>query len=286
MFSPIYSFFGGILKFFCELFNNNYGLAIIGFTLAVNIILLPLTWKQQKSTTKMQSIQPELQRIQQKYKNDKEKMNMELMKVYQENNISPMGGCLPLLIQLPIIIILYKIVYSPITYMYGPQKLAELQQQASALGLKISGGAMFEVDLAAKTNLIDFNLFNFLDLSQNPSFNNLANMLWIIPVLAGLSTYALSWLSMRQSEARKTEEQKRKEQDNPTANTMQTMNKIMPLITAFFAFSFPAAIGFYWIMNNIFKMIQQIAVNAILSKEDPLIIEPNGGNKNKKKKKK
>ena len=69
IFAPLYQLFGAILKFFYDI-SNNYGIAIMLFTLAVNIILLPLTWKQQKSTTKMQAIQPELQKIQQKYKNE------------------------------------------------------------------------------------------------------------------------------------------------------------------------------------------------------------------------
>lgn len=276
-FGPIYSLFGAILNFFYNIFGN-YGLAIIGFTFAVNVILLPLTWKQQKSTTKMQAIQPELQKIQQKYKNDKEKLNIEMMKLYQNNDISPMSGCLPLLIQLPIIFILYQIVYSPITHMLGytAQQLADLKAKFPNVT-----GNMVEVALAAEADLINFDFFG-LDLSKIPSISN-PSWLWLIPILAGVTTYALSWLSMRQSEARKTEEQKNKDKDNPTANQMQTMNKIMPLITVWFAFTFAAGIGFYWIMNNIFKMIQQLAVNKILSKEDPLVIEQNSGKKKKKK---
>lgn len=276
-FGPIFSFFGAILNFFYNVFGN-YGLAIIFFTLAVNIILLPLTWKQQKSTTKMQAIQPELQKIQQKYKNDKEKLNMEMMKLYQNNNINPMSGCIPLLIQLPIIVILYQIVYSPLTHMLGytADQLAVLKAQFPDVT-----GAMAEVSLAAKANLINFDFFG-LDLSAVPNISNFS-LLWLIPILAGVTTYALSWLTMRQAEARKTEEQKKKDKENPTANSMQTMNKIMPLITVWFAFTFAAGIGFYWIMNNIFKMIQQVAVNKILSKEDPLVIEQKSG-KNKKKK--
>ena len=280
MFGAIYSFFGAILNFFYTHLGN-YGLAIVGFTLVVNIILLPLTWKQQKSTTKMQAIQPELERLQQKYKNDKEKLNVEMMKVYQNNDISPMSGCLPLLIQLPIIFILYRIVYSPLTHMLG-----YTAEQLTALKAKYPDvtGAMAEVTLAAKDNLINFDFFG-LDLSAVPSIGKLS-WLWLVPILAGVTTYALSWLTMRQSEARKTEEQKKKEKENPTANQMKTMNKIMPLITVWFAFTFSASIGFYWIMNNIFKMIQQIAVNAILSKEEknPLVIEADSGNKKKKKK--
>ena len=273
IFGPVYSFFGGILKFFYDIFGN-YGLAIIGFTLAVNIILLPLTWKQQKSTTKMQSLQPELQRIQQKYKNDKEKLNMEMMKLYKDNDINPMGGCLPLLIQLPIIFILYQIVYRQLTYMLSmaPDAIEALKTTYNLHDYSA------EIKIAALDPSINID-FNFLglNLSETPSFSNF-HWLWLIPALAGITTFALSWLTTKQSNARKTEKE-----ENSTADTMQTMTKIMPLITVWFAFNFPAGIGFYWIMNNLFKMIQQIAVNKILSKEDPLVIEQ-GGNKKKKKK--
>lgn len=262
IFAPLYQLFGAILKFFYDI-SHNYGVAIMLFTLAVNIILLPLTWKQQKSTTKMQSIQPELERLQQKYKNDKEKLNMEMMKLYQNNNINPMSGCLPLLIQLPIIFILYQIVQKPVTYILG-----QPTNMANELSLAVEKGMNF--------NLLGLNLGAFP--------NQVHGLLLIIPVLAGVTTYALTWLTMRQAEARKTEAQKRKESDNPTANSMQTMNKIMPLITAFIAYTFPAGLGFYWIMNNIFKMVQQVAVNKILAKEDPLVIEQTSGNKKKKKK--
>ena len=275
MFDPIYRLFGAILNFFYTSFGN-YGYAIIGFTFAVNIILLPLTWKQQKSTTKMQAIQPELNKIQEKYKNDKEKLNTEMMKLYQDNNINPLGGCLPLLIQLPIIFILYRIVYSPVTHMLGytAEQLAEL----SAKHPEITG-AMSEVALAAKEGLIEFNFFG-MDLSAIPNIGQ-PGLLWLIPIFAGLTTYGLSWLTTHQANAKKTEEQKKREQDNPTANQMQTMTKIMPLMTVAFAFTFAAGIGFYWIMNNIFKMIQQIVVNAMLAKEGPIVVEV-ASNKKKK----
>ena len=273
IFEPLYKLFGAILKFFYEL-SGNYGVAIILFTLAVNIILLPLTWKQQKSTTKMQSIQPELKKIQQKYKNDKEKLNMEMMKLYKDNDINPMGGCLPLLIQLPIIFILYQIVYRPLTCMLSmaPDAIEALKTTYNLHDYSA------EIKIAALDPSINID-FNFLglNLSETPSFSNF-HWLWLIPALAGITTFALSWLTTKQSNARKTEKE-----ENSTADTMQTMTKIMPLITVWFAFNFPAGIGFYWIMNNLFKMIQQIAVNKILSKEDPLVIEQ-GGNKKKKKK--
>ena len=161
---------------------------------------------------------------------------------------------------------------------YSAEKLAEVQAKFPEIQ-----GNMMEVALAAKSGLINFDFFG-LDLSRVPSISQI-NILWLIPILAGLSTYALSWLTLRQAEAKKTEEQKKKEKDNPAAGSMQTMNKIMPLMTVFFAFSFSASIGLYWIMNNIFKIIQQFIVNIMLEKElkNPLVIDAksNGGKKKK-----
>lgn len=293
MIAAICGLFGDLLNFLYELFGENYGFALIGFTLIVNLLLLPLTLKQQKSTTMMQSIQPELTRLQEKYKNDKEKLNTEMMKLYQNNNINPMSGCLPLLIQLPIILILYQVIIKPLTYMQGltADQIAKLRELVGATGSNV-----MEVDLAAQAaklgekmpdffTPINFDFFG-LDLGAVPSISQ-PSLLWLIPILAGVTTYALSWLTMRQAEAKKTEEQKKREKDNPTANQMQTMNKIMPLITVWFTFTFAAGIGFYWIMNNIFKMIQQLVVNNMLKTESPLVVESAaGGSHNKKKKKK
>ena len=289
MIAAICGLFGNLLNFLYGLFGNNYGLALIGFTLIVNLILLPLTLKQQKSTTMMQAIQPELTRLQEKYKNDKEKLNTEMMKLYQNNNINPMSGCLPLLIQLPIILILYQVIIKPLSYMQG-LTAAQISTLRELVG---ASNNVMEVELAAKAATlgdkipdfftpINFDFFG-LDLGATPSISQ-PSLLWLIPILAGVTTYALSWLTTKMADAKKTEEQKKKEKDNPAADQMQTMNKIMPLITVWFTFTFAAGIGFYWIMNNIFKMIQQIIVNQLLKKEDPLVLDT-GSNKKKKKKK-
>ncbi len=95
----------------------NYGLAIIIFTVIIKIILLPLNVKQYQSMAKTQEVQPKLQEIQQRYKNDKEKLNQELMNFYKENNINPMGGCFPMLIQMPILFSLYYVISQPLKFM-------------------------------------------------------------------------------------------------------------------------------------------------------------------------
>ncbi len=94
-----------------------YGLSIIIFTLVIKTCLLPLTLKQYKSTAKMQKVQPQIKEVQERHKNDKEKLNAELMKVYKENDVNPAGGCLPLLIQMPIIFTLYWVIVQPMKFM-------------------------------------------------------------------------------------------------------------------------------------------------------------------------
>lgn len=116
------SFITRILGFVLELCYSligNYGLAIIVFTLLIKAVLLPLTVKQQKSMVKTQKIQPLLMEVQKKYGHDKEKLNQETMKLYQKYKINPMSGCLPLLIQLPIIMALYFVVRKPISSIMG-----------------------------------------------------------------------------------------------------------------------------------------------------------------------
>ncbi len=96
------------LAFFYQ-YLGSAGLAIIALTVAVRIILIPLTWKQTKSMVEMQRIQPKLKELQTKYKKDPEKLQQETMKFYQENKVNPLGGCLPLIIQMPVFIALYQV---------------------------------------------------------------------------------------------------------------------------------------------------------------------------------
>ena len=103
----------------------NYGLAIIIFTVIVKLILLPLNIKSQKAMRKQQKIQPILQELQKKYANDQEKLQKEMMKLYKENNVSMTGGCLPMLIQMPILIGLYQVIQKPLSYLMGVDWMAE-----------------------------------------------------------------------------------------------------------------------------------------------------------------
>ena len=109
---------GWIIKTIYDLVQN-YGVAIILFTIVIKALLLPLNIKSQKAMKKQQKIQPIIAQLQQKYANDQQKLQQEMMKVYKENDVSMMGGCLPLFIQMPILIALYQAIQKPLTYMFG-----------------------------------------------------------------------------------------------------------------------------------------------------------------------
>ena len=123
---------GWIIRLIYDLVKN-YGLAIILFTVVIKLVIFPLTFKSQKAMKKQQKIQPIILQLQQKYANDKEKLQREMMKVYKENNVSMAGGCLPLLIQMPILFGLYRVIQSPLTHILGvdvkaPETISRVQE--------------------------------------------------------------------------------------------------------------------------------------------------------------
>ena len=108
MFEPLFDALGAVMNFFYTLIPS-YGVAIMGLTVLVMVLITPLTIKSTRSMLQMQRLQPEMKRIQEKYKNDREKLNQELMAFYKENQINPLGGCLPLIAQMPVFIIMYQL---------------------------------------------------------------------------------------------------------------------------------------------------------------------------------
>lgn len=329
MLSYIMMALGWILDIFYRLIGN-YGFAIILFTVFIKLVLFPLDLKQRKSMAKTQKIQPLLMEVQKKYGNDKEKLNQETMKLYQKYGINPMGGCLPMLIQFPIIIALYWVVKKPIAFMIGVD-YSEMWRVAEAFnawieanpdaipaafekvsfpltyGEKMANNTFgtYEIQIAQTifkhpeildhpyiTNwdggaklankLIDFRFFG-LDLADVPNLGAFFGMftgnvsqltidtvlLWIIPVLSGFS----SWLSSRISMAQQNKKDKKvilSEAEKPqnaagaTGDSMKSMMLIMPLFSAWFAFTLPAAVGLYWIISNVIQILQQTIVTKFL----------------------
>ncbi len=269
----------GYLFRFIYLLLNNYGWTLVAFTLITKLILIPLSVKQQKSMSKMQAVQPRVAELQKKYQYDKEKLNQEMAKVYQENGVSPLGGCLPLLIQFPVLIALYNIIRSPLDYViqlgkHGLPTITEVHEALVSFGstaaandqIKIAADmSKYATELAAKFPdanfmFMDFSFFG-IDFSMAPS-QAITSALILIPILAGLTTFLSSRLTS------KTSGQSTQNADG-TANSMQMMTYFFPFMTAFIAYSMPAGLGFYWFLSNLFQMGQQLVFNKYLPAKAP-----------------
>jgi len=252
--------------------TNSYGLSIILFTILIKLLLLPLTIKQQKSMVEMQKVQPLLTELQKKYKNDKEKLNAEMMKVYQEHKVNPAGGCLPLIIQLFIVFALYRVIYQPLKYMLNFSK-EQILEIVNALNLGIAENllAQKEIFIAEQMRInfeklghleflhnvkpIDFNFLNFINLADTPNISKIS-VLWIFPILASLTTYVSSKLTSASSV-----QQGNSKQNDQAAQMQKSMMTMFPIMTAFITFSLPAGVGLYWVVSNLVQMVQQVFLN-------------------------
>ena len=282
---------GYIIQFIYNLVSN-YGLAIILFTIIIKLILLPLNVKSQKSMKKTQKIQPILAELQEKYANDKEKLQRETMKLYKENNVSMTGGCLPMLIQLPILIGLYQVIQKPLTYILNidwstaADEVIRLRDAVVGMGQNIGNLANAGVDTIQSTGQIQLSNwagivgggthpwginFNFLGLNlsyapsegltelMNGNFANISIiLLLLIPVLAVAASFASMKISQIQSG------QNNNSQANQSAKVMTFIGPVMTLI---FTFTLPAGLGLYWIISSAVQIVQQIALNYYLDRK-------------------
>lgn len=276
----------GYILGFIYSFVQNYGWSLIVFTLLIKALLLPLGLKQQKSTTKMQQVQPKLAEIQAKYANDQQKLSEETMKLYKEYGVNPMGGCLPLLIQLPILFGLYRVIYAPLEYMlhYSKDQIDALTAQYVAQFGEIPAKAMAQAQIfIAKANdLINFDFLG-LDISATPSLSN-PDIIWIVPILAAVTTYLTSKVTTMMSgnkKEKKTDEngevkkervlspdQKKNTGSASSAESMtKSMTIMMPLMTLWITFTLPATLGVYWTISNVVSILQTIVLNGYFKKK-------------------
>jgi YidC/Oxa1 family membrane protein insertase len=221
---------GYILAFFYSIVPN-VGFAIIMLTIVVRLILFPLTAKQAKSMIAMQRAQPEIKKLQAKYKNDKQKLNEEMMKFYKENSINPLGGCLPLLAQTPIFIALYEMLRKIQNFIPQTGSLSQMYND-------ICSG------LHCKTVNLDFFGMN-LQTSAGQAPKGFGNALPYY-VLVGLVVIS-AFFQQRQTMRNQT-------QVNPQ---MQIIGKVMPVIFGFISLNIPAGVVLYFLTSNIWQIGQQ-----------------------------
>jgi len=178
---------GKLLLFLYNLIGN-YGISIIVFTIIIKFVLLPLTLNQMRQTQKMTDLQPKIQELQKKYKNDKEQLNIKLMELYKDNNVNPLGGCLPLLIQMPIIIGLFQVLREPVKYISNPEFVEAVNESFLWIANLSQPDKIILPILAGVTTYISMNSANNNNAAPNPT---LKTMNYVFPVL--IAWWAISF---------------------------------------------------------------------------------------------
>ena len=289
----LYQIFGFIFRFFFD-FVENYGLALLIFTIFTRLILLPSTIKQQKSSAKTMRLQPKLRRIREKYQDynpqeRQQKIQQETSALYQREGTSPMGGgCLPLLIQMPILFGLYGVIRNPLKYILqvSDEAIQVLSDVAKAEGIvtdkniayaesmiisnierivEKGGEAVANLggDVIARIRDFDFTIFG-IDLGLIPKEVHAESgitagtiIILAVPVLAALSSLLTSVIS-----------QIRQKKANPNMENQQMMGCMMftmPLMSGFIAWGFPVGMGMYWILSSLIAFVQTLALGHIYS---------------------
>ena len=249
---------------------RNYGVALIFFTFVSKALMFPMTLKQQKSSVKMALIKPKLDNIQKKYANNKEKLNEEMMKLYQDEGYNPMSGCLPLFIQFPILFGLINVVYNPLTHIIRLSKevieqgleiargMEGILVNASMPQISIIQGVKLQPELFSSLlspeqiqRISQFNMSFFgLDLTAVPTMT--LTPLIIIPLLSGATSFLISIQSMKQTETTAAGE---------SGGMMKGLMYVMPLFSLIFSFQIPAGVGLYWLISNVLSYGQSMYMN-------------------------
>ena len=294
-------------EFICKIFSwplvkfyeltGSYGISIIFFALLVNLLMTPFMAKSKKSMMHTTLIQPRIQELQRRHEGNPQKLNQEMQKLYQEEGINPMSGCIWSLIPFPILIALYSVIRQPLTRMMfvAEEVVTTLQdffvnqgwytvpaKTDAYVEIKLANLAhehwdTVTADLAGKIDgllNVDFGFLG-LNLGAQPRWNFFVSTDWsdvsvwlpalglfLIPFISA----ALSWLSMKISNMSNPQ------QDAQTQASMKTMNLMLPLMSIWICFVMPAAMGIYWIANSVFGMVRDFILTKVykrkLDKED------------------
>jgi YidC/Oxa1 family membrane protein insertase len=248
--------FGWIAEILAGLYEiwPSYGGAIVLLTLGVMLVLTPLTLRGTRSMMAMQRLQPEMKRIQQKHKGDRQKLNEEMMKFYQENKINPVGGCLPLLIQMPVFIVLYQVI----------QGLTRTGEDGTFDPKYISHTSQLYKDLDGSTEMLSWGI----DLSKSASEAFSDSFVDGLPYLLLIAIVAATgWYQQRQMTARRSMMGSAATQDTTMAQ-QQAIMKWMWVILPVFSWAIPAGVVLYFIVSNLYRVAQQAYISKTMFGDD------------------
>ena len=286
---------------------GNYGWSILVFALLAKLLLLPSSIKGQKNQLRMQAIQPKMKRLSEKYHNDNRnpKYQEELQALYAEEGYNPMSGCLPTLIQLPLIFGLWNVIRQPLTYIcnfsdsnlyqsvktmvestsyssavvklrelfsahmtdgklaeYGDkiQSALDLNQIYIADAINSNRNAIDGLNEAIQQKTVIDTEFMGINLGETASAHGIWSWFILIPIIAALSSFLVSFISMRMNKSKT-------DSSDPTAKSMNMMMYTMPLLSLWIGYSMNFGVALYWIANNLLSLAQTVLLPKLMKEK-------------------
>lgn len=278
------SFFANTFGYFLNfLYNNlgNFGLAMIVFSIIVKLVLLPITIKQQKTMKKTAKVQQKLKEIQDKYKNNPEKLNQETIELYKRENMSPFSGCLGAILQIILLFSVFYLVRSPLTYMKKVDNNLIEQYKIEIEEENSTNNAYPEISIIKQKGNQDEKVYinmNFLglDLSGVPIKDSSDIKVFIIPALYVITTFFSMKLNSsinnkKDKNALITDGKEQTKEDvspNPMEQANKNMMYIMPIMSISIALVAPLGLALYWLVNNILMIIERLVLNKVIKEEE------------------
>ena len=292
------SLFGYVLNFLYNLVQN-YGIAIILFTVLLKIVMLPISIKQQRTMKKSQEVQKEVDKAQLKYKNNPEMLNKEVMAIYKREKVSPFSGCLSGILQLVIFISVFYLVSRPLTYMkkVDPAVISKYEQEISASGQSSSYQEIKVIELKSGEDqnvALNMNFLGF-DLSKVPMQNWKDWKVFIIPFFYVLLTFVNIRMTskdmkkdkkikeieagkekVKEKELDKTDNDLDKKVENNNKETPEeqldsmkqmtnNMNYMMPIMSISISLIAPLGLSLYWLISNILQLGEKIVIDKVMN---------------------
>ena len=291
----MFNFFANIFGYILEwiyLLVKNYGLAIIIFSVLVKIVMLPISIRQQKKMKKNEKIQKELKILQIKHKGNPERLNQETMELYKRENVNPFGGCFTIIIQFILLISMFYLVKSPLTYMQKidnnviENEIVEIKKVNGEESISKGYPEMSVIKYLKQNNDTENQMyinmdFLGLDLSKVPQENFGDWKVFVIPVLYVISSILSIKLTTNMTNKKKEEKEKKEEkallteenkaemdQEEMAAQMNKSMSLMMPILSVSVSLIAPLGLALYWLINNIIMIIERLMLNKLFSKEE------------------
>ena len=279
----MFSFFANVFGYLLNALYNlvqNYGVAIILFSIVIKIIMIPISINQQKSMKKSAKLQLKMKELQDKYSNDPERLNREVMDLYKKENMSPFSGCLSGIVQIVLLLSVFYLVRSPLTYMKKVDSNV-IEDYTKQVEEQVGKSSYPEIEIIKQKGIEDEKVrinmeFLGLDLSDVPSQNATDFRVYIIPILYVIS----SFISMKITTAMQTKNNKKKEvieienekNEKTELDAVEQANKsmtwFMPIMSISIAIIAPLGLALYWLVNNVLMTIERMLMNKFIKDEE------------------